>query len=66
MANQEGLGMTTQRRVLISGASIAGPATAYWLHKYGFTVSVVEHAPGLRPGGFGVDRRSAAIEVARV
>ena len=32
MANQEGLGMTTQRRVLISGASIAGPATAYWLH----------------------------------
>ncbi|HTG73330.1 MAG TPA: FAD-dependent monooxygenase [Terriglobia bacterium] len=57
--------MTIQRRVLISGASIAGPAAAYWLHKYGFAVTVVEHAPGLRPGGFGVDIRGAAIEVAR-
>ncbi|WP_336085706.1 FAD-dependent monooxygenase [Nocardia sp. SSK8] len=41
--------------VLVSGASIAGPALAYWLHRYGFTVTVVERAPALRPGGQAVD-----------
>jgi 2-polyprenyl-6-methoxyphenol hydroxylase-like FAD-dependent oxidoreductase len=41
--------------VLISGASIAGPALAYWLHRYGFDVTVVERAPGLRPGGQAID-----------
>ena len=41
--------------VLISGASIAGPALAYWLDRYGFRVTVVEKAPGLRPGGQAVD-----------
>ncbi|RJQ66923.1 FAD-dependent oxidoreductase [Pseudonocardiaceae bacterium YIM PH 21723] len=35
-------------RVLISGASIAGPVTAYWLTRYGFDVTVVERAPELR------------------
>ena len=42
-------------KVLISGASIAGPALAYWLHRYGFEVTVVEKAPALRPGGQAVD-----------
>jgi 2-polyprenyl-6-methoxyphenol hydroxylase-like FAD-dependent oxidoreductase len=41
--------------VLISGASIAGPALAYWLDRYGFDVTVVEKAPTLRPGGQAVD-----------
>ncbi|MFI0419466.1 FAD-dependent monooxygenase [Spongiactinospora sp. 9N601] len=41
--------------VLISGASIAGPALAYWLSRYGFRVTVVERAPALRPGGQAVD-----------
>lgn len=44
-------------RVLISGASVAGPAIAYWLNRYGFQTTVVERARGLRPGGFGVDFR---------
>ncbi|MFF7250539.1 FAD-dependent monooxygenase [Embleya sp. NPDC008237] len=43
--------------VLISGASIAGPALAYWLHRYGYQVTVVERAPELRPGGQAVDFR---------
>lgn len=43
--------------VLVSGASIAGPALAYWLNRYGFAVTVVERAPALRPGGFRVDFR---------
>jgi len=41
--------------VLISGASIAGPALAYWLDRAGCTVTVVEKAPGPRPGGQAVD-----------
>ncbi|MFI5715893.1 FAD-dependent monooxygenase [Nocardia sp. NPDC051750] len=43
------------RTVLISGASIAGPALAYWLDRSGFDVTVVERAPSLRPGGQAVD-----------
>jgi len=46
--------MTT---VLISGASIAGPALAYWLGRYGFRPTVVEIAPALRTGGNAVDFR---------
>ncbi|HWO61779.1 MAG TPA: FAD-dependent oxidoreductase, partial [Umezawaea sp.] len=38
------------RSVLISGASIAGPALAYWLRRYGFRVTVVEIAPTVRGG----------------
>lgn len=41
--------------VLISGASIAGPALAYWLHRYGFAVTVVERAAALRSGGQAID-----------
>ncbi|MFI9555960.1 FAD-dependent monooxygenase [Nonomuraea endophytica] len=41
--------------VLISGASIGGPALAYWLARYGFNVTVVEKSPELRPGGQAVD-----------
>lgn len=42
-------------RVLISGASIAGPALAYWLARYGFEVTVVEKAREVRRGGQAVD-----------
>ncbi|TSD99728.1 FAD-binding monooxygenase [Skermania sp. ID1734] len=49
--------------VLISGASIAGPALAYWLHRHGFEVTVVERAPRLRPGGQAVDIRGVARQV---
>lgn len=51
------------RTVLISGASIAGPALAYWLHQRGFTATVAELAPAPRPGGQAVDLRGAAREV---
>jgi 2-polyprenyl-6-methoxyphenol hydroxylase-like FAD-dependent oxidoreductase len=45
------------KEILISGAGIAGPALAYWLHRYGFTPTVVERAPNLREGGYAVDFR---------
>ncbi|MEV3939145.1 FAD-dependent monooxygenase [Glycomyces sp. NPDC049804] len=53
------------RTVLISGASIAGPALAFWLHRYGFEVTVVEKASAPRTGGYPIDLRGTAIEVAR-
>ena len=50
-------------RVLISGASVAGPALAYWLRRYGIRPTVVERAPAPRGGGQAVDLRGAAREV---
>ncbi len=51
--------------VLISGASVAGPALAYWLHRHGYDVTVVERAPALREGGQNVDVRGAGRQVTR-
>ncbi|GLW89657.1 FAD-dependent monooxygenase [Actinokineospora globicatena] len=51
------------RRVLISGASIAGPALAYWLHRYGMSPTVVERATEMRLGGQTVDLRGAGRTV---
>ncbi|MFJ3948638.1 FAD-dependent monooxygenase [Streptomyces libani] len=45
---------------MISGASVAGPALAYWLARYGYRTTVIEVAPALRGGGFAVDFRGAA------
>ncbi|POY00306.1 FAD-dependent oxidoreductase [Mycobacterium kansasii] len=51
-------------RILISGASIAGPVLAYWLARYGFDVTVVERAPQLRKtGGHAVDLFRPAMEI---
>lgn len=55
--------MTPVRTVLISGASIAGPTLAYWLHRYGFEVTVVEQAPSIRGGGYPIDVRGVALDV---
>ncbi|EEP74660.1 monooxygenase, FAD-binding [Micromonospora sp. ATCC 39149] len=52
-------------RVLVAGASIAGPALAHWLGRRGAEVTVVERAPELRPGGQAVDARGVAKEVIR-
>ncbi|MDQ0785690.1 2-polyprenyl-6-methoxyphenol hydroxylase-like FAD-dependent oxidoreductase [Streptomyces sp. B3I7] len=51
------------RRVLISGASIAGPTLAYWLDRYGFEVTVVEKAAAVRGGGYAIDIRGTARAV---
>ncbi|TQM14193.1 FAD-dependent monooxygenase [Pseudonocardia kunmingensis] len=51
------------RTVLISGASIAGPALAFWLHHHGFRPVVVERAATVRGGGYPIDVRGSAIEV---
>lgn len=55
---------TPARTVLISGGSIAGTALAYWLHRHGFAVSLVELTSSLRAGGQAIDVRGPAIDVA--
>ena len=51
-------------RILISGASVAGPVLAYWLKRYGFDVTVVERAPTLRKtGGHAVDLFRPAMQI---
>jgi 2-polyprenyl-6-methoxyphenol hydroxylase-like FAD-dependent oxidoreductase len=52
--------MDHNRDILISGASVAGPALAWWLSRRGFRPTVVERAPRLRSGGYTVDFRGAA------
>ncbi|MFB4281415.1 FAD-dependent monooxygenase [Nonomuraea sp. MTCD27] len=51
-------------KVLVSGASVAGPVLAYWLRRYGFEVTVVERAPALRKaGGHAVDLFRPAMDI---
>ena len=50
-------------RVLISGASVAGPALAYWLVRAGCQVTVVERSLTLRTSGQGLDVRETARDV---
>lgn len=53
------------RRILISGASIAGNAAAALLATRGFDVAVVERAPAFRDGGQNIDVRGVGREVLR-
>ncbi len=53
------------RRILVTGASVAGCTAAWWLTRFGFEVDVVEKAPAFREGGQNVDVRGSAREVLR-
>jgi 2-polyprenyl-6-methoxyphenol hydroxylase-like FAD-dependent oxidoreductase len=50
--------------ILIAGAGIAGPTLGYWLLRAGHVPTLVEHAPGLRQGGYLVDFWGAGFDVA--
>src|SRR6476661_5415885 len=51
-------------RILISGASIAGPVAAYWLARSGVHVTVVEQSPALRKtGGHAIDLFRPAMDI---
>ncbi|WP_037836217.1 FAD-dependent monooxygenase [Streptomyces sp. NRRL F-5650] len=54
---------TPRPTVLVSGASIAGPALAHWLNRHGYAVTVVEKARTIRSGGYPVDVRGTALDV---
>jgi 2-polyprenyl-6-methoxyphenol hydroxylase-like FAD-dependent oxidoreductase len=55
----------TNADILISAASVAGLTLAYWLHWYGFRVTVVERTPVLRRGwgGHAVDLFGPSVDV---
>jgi len=50
--------------VLVSGASMAGLSAAHWFARLGHTITVVERADGLRPGGAPIDVRGEALGTA--
>ncbi|KAK4549219.1 hypothetical protein LTR36_007677 [Oleoguttula mirabilis] len=52
-------------RVLIAGASVAGPAAAYWFARAGAHVTVIERFPHLRRGGQNIDIRNVGVTVMR-
>lgn len=53
------------RRVLISGAGVAGPVLAYWLRRYGFAPTLVERTSVVRHGlgGHSVELVGPALAV---
>lgn len=53
----------TSKKILISGAGIAGSTLAFWLSKMGHNVTVVERAQTLRLSGQTVDIRDEGCEV---
>ncbi|UPK68350.1 FAD-dependent monooxygenase [Chitinophaga filiformis] len=55
----------TKKKVLISGASIAGLSTAYWMNRLGYSVTVVEIANAPRMGGTAVDIRGKTVDVVK-
>ncbi|KAK7957367.1 oxidoreductase [Apiospora aurea] len=55
----------SQPKVLVVGASIAGPMTAYWLARAGAQVTVIERFPHLRTNGQNVDIRTVGVTVMR-
>ena len=56
--------ISSNKNILISGAGIAGTTLAFWLKKFGFNPTIVEHAPKLREGGYAIDFWGAGFDVA--
>ncbi|WP_139980363.1 FAD-dependent monooxygenase [Nocardioides litoris] len=52
-------------RVFVTGASIAGPALARWLHEAGFRVTLLERSAQPRQAGQNIDVRGLGREVLR-
>ncbi len=61
----DGAADVANARVLVSGASFAGLAAAWWMDKLGYAVTVIELAEGLRKGGTPVNIREGVIDVVR-
>ena len=49
--------------VLVSGASFAGLATAFWMNRLGYRVTVVEVGKGLKTGGSPVDIKEGTVDI---
>ncbi len=53
------------KKILVIGASIAGPTVCYWLKTLGFSPTLIEKNKSLRTGGYAIDIRGIAIDVAK-
>jgi 2-polyprenyl-6-methoxyphenol hydroxylase-like FAD-dependent oxidoreductase len=51
--------------ILVSGASFAGLATAFWMNRLGYKVTVVEIGKGLKMGGSPVDIKEGTVEIVK-
>jgi 2-polyprenyl-6-methoxyphenol hydroxylase-like FAD-dependent oxidoreductase len=56
---------STNKNVLISGASIAGLTCAYFMHQLGYQVTVIEQADALRTHGSAVNLAGKALDAAK-
>ncbi|TGD86165.1 FAD-binding domain [Mycolicibacterium sp. CH28] len=52
-------------KIAISGAGVAGPALAYWLHRTGHTPTLIERASQFRTGGYVIDFWGLGYRVAQ-
>jgi 2-polyprenyl-6-methoxyphenol hydroxylase-like FAD-dependent oxidoreductase len=57
--------MNHNRKILVIGASIAGPTICYWLKKYGFNPTLIERSKQLRAGGHAIDIRGIAADIVK-
>ena len=65
---QAGIAAEAERQhldVLVSGASFSGLATAFWMNRLGYTVTVVEIGKGLKTGGTPVDIREGTVDIVK-
>lgn len=53
------------KKILVSGASIAGLSTAFWMTKLGYRVTVVELANQPRTAGAAVDIKETAVDAVK-
>ena len=51
--------------VLVAGASFAGLTTAFWMHRLGYRVTVIEISKGLKLGGSPVDIKEGTVEIVK-
>ncbi len=54
-----------KKKILVSGASIAGLSTAYWMNRLGYRVTVVEIASRLRTARTAIDIKGSAVDIAK-
>lgn len=53
-------------KIAISGAGVAGPALAHWLHRSGHEPTLIERAPHFRTGGYVIDFWGVGYRVAQM
>jgi 2-polyprenyl-6-methoxyphenol hydroxylase-like FAD-dependent oxidoreductase len=53
-------------KIAISGAGVAGPSLAHWLHRTGHEPTLIEQAPQFRTGGYVIDFWGVGYRVAQL